>query len=329
MSKLTRPSPTRLAQIIQRQDPPGFGPNYVPAIKASREEAPPRSRPAWVWWEPAGRYLSTLSSVERAILLIALHHPGVWEVHDQRMLPPMPRPHPLSGHPKAVSLNLPPMRGTVDVSDSLGLLRFHPLIRVPVGPGSNEFEKVPFPWVGDLLLFLDDEQGPYNVNLNIKGDAQQFEQADIEMKLQGTRAKKSREKSKARHAIEAQLYADVGIPTHQLSRANYDDHVVANLHQLYLWHRRKAPFTDAQRMEIVGQFHRTLVTAEPVVEVAWTLCARYGWQLYDVKIVLHQAIWKRQIRIDLFQPFLFDQPLLPEQKDVLAVYGDWFKRVKP
>ncbi len=326
MSKLTRPSPTRLAQIIQRQDPPSFGPNYVPAIKASREEAPPRSRPAWVWWELAGRYLSTLSSVERAILLIALHHPGVWEVHDQRMLPPMPRPHPMSGHPKAAGLNLPPMRGTVDVSDSLGLLRFHPVIGVPVEPGSNGFEKVPFPWVGDLLLFLEDEQGPYNVNLDIKWDAKEFEQANIDMKLHGTRAKKSREKVKARHAIEAQLYADVGIPTHQLSRVDYDDHVVANLTQLFLWHPRKDPFNETQRVEIVGLFNQAMVTGEPGIEIAWALCARYGWQLYDVKIVLYQAIWKRQIRIDLFQPLLFENPLHPEQRDVLAVYGAWFKR---
>ena len=303
MSKLTRPSPYRLAQIIQRQDPPGFGANYVPAIKASREEAPPRSRPAWVWWERVGRDLSTLSSVERSMLMPCLYNPSLWEVHDQRMLPTMPRPHPLSGHPKASGLILPPMRGTVDVADSLGLLRFHPLISVPIDPRSNECERVPFPWVGDLLLFLEDADGPYNVNLDIKWDPKEFEQAGIDMELHGTRAEKSREKVKARHAIEAQLYADVGIPTHHLSRADYDDHVVANLTQLFLWHPRKDPFNHTQRVDIVGLFNQSMVTGEPPIEIAWALCARYGWQLYDVKIVLHQAIWRRQIRIDLFQPF--------------------------
>lgn len=326
MSKLTRPSPTRLTQIIQRQDPPGFGPNYVPAIKATREEAPQRSRPAWVWWEHVGRELSTLSSVERAILLICLYHPGVWEVHDQRMLPPMPRPHPLSGHPKAGGLNFPPMRGTVDVSDSLGLLRFHPLIKVPVEPGSNEFKKVPFPWIGDLLLFLDDEQGPYNVNLDIKWDAKEFEQANIDIELHGTRAKQSQGKVKARHAVEAKLYADAGIPTHQLSHTDYDDHVVANLHQLYLWHSRKTDFNDTQCTEIVGLFNQSMLTGEPAIEIAWALCARYGWQFDDVKVVLHHAIWNRQIRIDLFRPFLFDMPLCPEKVDILAAYGAWFRR---
>ena len=181
MSKLTRPSPYRLAQIIQRQDPPGFGANYVPAIKASREEAPPRSRPAWVWWERVGRDLSTLSSVERSMLMPCLYNPSLWEVHEQRMLPTMPRPHPLNGHPKACGLILPPMRGTVDVADSLGLLRFHPLVSVPIDPGSNECERVPFPWMGDLLLFLEDADGPYNVNLDIKWDPKEFEQAGIDM----------------------------------------------------------------------------------------------------------------------------------------------------
>lgn len=326
MGKLTRPSPTRLKQIIQRQDPPGFGRNYVPAIKATREEAPPRSRPAWVWWESAGRYLSTLSSVERAILVICLYNNQVWEVHDQRMLPTLPRPHPLSGHPKAAGMNLPPMRGTVDVADSLGLLKFHPLIRVPIDNGTMECEVVPFPWIGDLLLFLDDAQGPYAVNLNIKGDAKEFEISGLDDVLCGNRAKKSQAKTKARHAIEARLYSDAAIRTIQLSRADYDDHVVANLTQILGWHKRKDPFNTIQREEIIRRFTSSFATGEPVIEVAWSICARYGWQLYDIKIVFYQAIWKRQIRVDLFQPLMFDSPLRPERHDVLAVYGHWFTR---
>jgi hypothetical protein len=326
MSKLTRPSPIRLKQIIERQDPPRFGQDYVPSIKASREEAPPRSRPAWVWWQQVGRSISTLSSVERSILVISLHSGLVWEVHDQRMLPPMPRPHPLTGHPKAAGLSLPPMRGTVDVADNLGLLSFHPLIRVPALTEAKGWELVPFPFVGDLLLFLEDEHGPYNVNLNIKGKAEEFEQAEIDSVLRGDRAKKSQAKTRARHAIEAQLHADVRIPTLQLSRRDYDDHVAANLMQIFGWHNRKDPFSAEQRDEVIGKFNGSLVTGSPAIEVAWALSARYGWQLYDIKIVLHKAIWHRKIRIDLFQPFLFDKPLQPERRDVLSVYGNWFKR---
>jgi hypothetical protein len=321
MSKLTRLSPARLKQIVKRQDPPGFGPLYETAIRANREEAPTKSRPAWVWWERAGRDLSTLSRIERAVLLICLHNHRVWEIHDQRMLPPMPRPHPLGGHPKSAGLNLPPMRGTVDVADSLGLLKFHPFIRLP-----DEPDEVPFPWIGDLLLFLEDDQGPYNVNLTIKDEPSEFEQSDINGVVRGKAALKLIEKTKARHAVEAQLYADAGIRTVQLTKRDYDDHVVANLKQIYLWHKREHPFSHSQREEIVARFNESLVTGVPALEVAWSLSARHGWTVYDTKVVFYQALWHRQVRIDLQQPLLFDTPLRAERIDVLETYRKWFER---
>nr|WP_315464915.1 hypothetical protein [uncultured Rhodoferax sp.] len=326
MSKLTRPSAARLKQITQRQDPPGFGSSYVPSIKASREEAPSKSRPAWIWWGRVARDLSALSSVELAVLLICLHNKLVWEIHDQRMLPTLPRPHPLCGHPKAAGMILPPMRGTVDVADDLGLLNFHPVIRIPIEEGSAETEIVPFPWIGDFLLFLDDDQGPYNVNLTIKSDEREFEISEIDGALRGNRAKKSQAKTKARHLIEERLYADAQIRTLQLSKKDYDENVVSNLAQIYGWQKSKAPFSVRQREEIVGRFNGSFATGDSPIEVAWALCARHGWQLNDVKSVLYKSIWDRQIRVDLFQPFLIDRPLQPERRDVLEVYSDWFRR---
>jgi hypothetical protein len=324
MSKSTKPSPARLKQIIHRQNPPGFGSQYIPAIKANREEAPARSRPAWVWWARAERDLSTLSSVELEVLVVCLYNSSVWEVHDQRMLPTLPSPHPLHGHPKASGMILPPLRGTVDVADALGMLKFHPVIRVPAE--DLESEDVPFPFIGDLLLFLEDHHGPYNVNLNIKSDKREFEISELDGALRGNRARNSEAKTKARHTIEARLYSDVGIRTLQLSKRDYDDHVVWNLLQIFGWHARRHPFNIHQVERITKTFNGSFATGEPAIEVAWTLCADYRWQLYDIKTVLHQAIWNRQIRIDLFQPFLFDRPLIPERRDVLTVYSEWFKR---
>ena len=49
MGKEIYPKLSRLNEILRRQDPPAWGPTYDPAIRAIREEAPPRSRPAQVW----------------------------------------------------------------------------------------------------------------------------------------------------------------------------------------------------------------------------------------------------------------------------------------
>lgn len=325
MSKLTRPSAARLKQIIQRQDPPGFGKSYVPSIKANREEAPSKSRPAWIWWGRVERDLSALSSIELAVLLICLYNKSVWEIHDQRMLPTSPRPHPLCGHPKAAGMILPPLRGTIDVADSLGLLKFHPVIRVPI-EGSVETEIVPFAWVGDFLLFLEDYQGPYNVNLNIKSDEREFEISEIDGALRGNRARRSQAKTTARHLVEEHLYADAQIRTMQLSKKDYDENVVANLAQIYGWQKSNDPFNTSQREEIVARFNGSFATGESPIEVAWAICTRHGWQLNHIKSVLYKAIWDRQIRVDLFQPFLIDRPLQPERRDVLEVYSDWFRR---
>lgn len=326
MGKETRPSARRLTQILERQDPPGFGANYRTAIKASREEAPANSRPAWVWWEKGQRELSTLSAVERSVLLICLYQPRLWEVYDQYMLPMWPRAHPLAGHPKAAGLILPGMRGTLEVAEILGVLKFHARVKVPVADDSEETEDAPFPWIGDFLLFLEDEQGPYCVNLDIKDSAEHFERP-LPRVRGGTKAlQRAEEKTRARHAVEDAVLGDAGIPTIRLTRADFSKDVVAALTALYLWHKRRAPFDADQRIEIVDNFKAALVTGVPPVETMFGLAARYGWTRYDLSIVLHQAIWQREIRIDLFQPLLLDQPMLPEKQDVLSIYGHWFKR---
>ncbi len=326
MEKSTRPSPSRLQEILRRQDPPGFATQYRPAIKASREEAPSRSRPAWVWWEPAGRYLSTLSSVERSILMVCLYNDHLWEVHDQRMLPAVPRPHPLSAHPKAEGMILPPMRGTVEIAESLGVLPFHPIVRVPKQNGARKFDTVPFPWIGDFLLFLEDAQGPYCVNLTVKGHAGEFEQADTDVVKGNAQRRHAQDKAFARHTVEQLLYADVGIRTVRLTQADYDPEVVASLTQLCLWHNRKTPFNSEQDQTILDNFRAALANGVPPLEVFVALSARFGWTVYTLKIALFQAIWRRDLRVDLFSPIFLDRPLQPETRDVLAVYRDWFRR---
>jgi hypothetical protein len=42
--------------------------------------------------------------------------------------------------------------------------------------------------------------------------------------------------------------------------------------------------------------------------------------------LIHQGIWRRELRVDLFRPVLADKPLRREVTDVLVKYADWFAR---
>src|SRR6202012_4461115 len=73
MGRVKRLTPVRFKEILRRQNPPVFGQHYEPSIKATREEAPSDSRPAFVWSERLQRDISTLSKPERAVLCIVLY----------------------------------------------------------------------------------------------------------------------------------------------------------------------------------------------------------------------------------------------------------------
>ncbi|WP_031406824.1 hypothetical protein [Thiomonas sp. FB-Cd] len=47
------------------------------------------------------------------------------------------------------------------------------------------------------------------------------------------------------------------------------------------------------------------------------------------QLVLHcleHAIYERRIRVDLYRRCLPDHPMIPETRDVLVEFADWFKR---
>jgi hypothetical protein len=218
------------------------------------------------------------------------------------------------------------MRGTVEIAESLGVLPLHPTIRVPAQNGPRHVDTVPFPWIGDFLLFLEDAQGPYCVNITVKGHAGEFEESDAGAMKDSAQRRQAKEKAFARHAVEEVLYADAGIRTMRLTQADFDPTLIANLTHLCLWHHRKTTFSAAQQQTILDNFRAALGQGIPPLDVIGLLAARFHWTVYALKTALFQAIWRRDLRVDLFSPIFLDRPLLPETRDVLAVYGAWFRR---
>ena len=323
MPEFRKMTEVRLAEILRRQDPPAWGKNYDPTIRATVEEAPSRSRPHRVWWERIGRDVHVLSRPELWALVIVLYCPRLWDLQEQRMLPFLPSAHPLASHPRAAGMVLPAMPGTLAVADRLGYLGWHPFLR-----GQTKDDAVPLPWVGDLLLFLDDEDGPFCSNINIRDVRESFviPGVTVTVKTDLTRAK---EKEAARQETERALYAEAGIATHQVAGDELDQIVVANLQQILTWQKRKSALEDSEREDLQGVLHAGMAAGKSALEVIHGFSGVDQRRFYECKIEMYQSIWQRQLRIDLFQYFFFDHALIPESRDVLDLYGEWFKRPRP
>lgn len=328
MPKFTRVTEARHREILRRQDPPAWGKAYEPAIRAVREEAPSDSRPSTAWWEKMRREVHVLSLPELWVLVIVLYFPWLWELQEQRMLPFLPAKHPLSGHARAIGMTLPVMNGTLAVAERLGVLKLHPVLYVRTVGNDLTKDIIPGAWIGDLLAYLEDDDGPFCVNLSVKNTRLGFSRPVVGTSPK-TKMKEAEEKELARQLVEVELYNEVGIPTHQIAGDELNEIVVANLLQILLWQKRTTDLPIGARLDLIGELNEGITTGKSALEVLTTWSRRNQKQFYDAKIVLYQAIWNRELRVDLFQYFFIEQPLVPETRDVLDQYGHWFRRPRP
>lgn len=315
---------TRLKKVLSRQDPPAFGRNYVPSILATKAEAPSGSWAVQVYWPKIGRYIHVLSKLEMNVLLIALYCPWLFDIQEQRLLHFDERPHPLSGHAKAGNLRLQPLPGAVQVAEWLGFIEEYPTL--PHRDREGQLIIVPSAWYGDLLLFLDDVDGAFCNNLDVKPTLEDF---DHDRRRQGAAPCPLADgKVEMRHLIEEVRYAMGGMKTIQVAAdEGLDWHVVENLRQIWGWQKRRVEFTEAQNAEIIGNYHAAMARGESALEAIYRM-TRGGMSLdvHQLKLAFYRAIWNRQLLVDLFQPVLVDRPLKPQHRDVLDNYRSWFCR---
>jgi hypothetical protein len=323
---LSRPTFARLQEIMRRQNVMRWGADYLPAIQATPKEAPSGSRASILTvLKLAGREMHLLSPAERALALLAIHHPFVVDIHEQAMLSPDPCPHPLFGFPGMAIPDLASFKGVIDVAERLGYTNLLPLVweDAPSDP-ENPLAFV-FPYIGDLLLFLSPPgETPYCVNWNIKNSEEGF-------KHPGAPNSKRYRISNAvaelpRNEMERVYYADAGIRTEHLTLEQIDTHVVANLTQLFTHHAVPLGLSTDMEEELLARFQTALETGVAPYEVVQLSAARGRCTVHQARTYLWQAIWRRELRCNLFRPLLIDRPLQPENQDVLDVYGDWFRR---
>ncbi len=322
----TKINETRLREIRKRQWEDKWGKDYIPSIFANPKEAPSLSEFSTLICAKLGRRQAhTISKPETWLAIFALFNPGLWELHEQKILWPTPRAHFLHGHPRAKGQKFAPLRGTLDVAERMGILDSHPVCKIRVGQGSaSRLVFAPFFYIGDLLLFLEDDRGLYCVNWNIKD-----QEAGFDLSRPGTRKPQTPGDVgvRNRNALERLYYMDGEIPTREIAGSQLDFQLRCNLKELFGAHLHNTNIPSEIQTEITNSFSDAIGTRIRADQLCRELATSYRLEIEDLRDFLKQGIWNRKIRIDLFNSFLMDKPLRPEIEDPLEVYADWFSRI--
>jgi hypothetical protein len=321
-------TPARLAETLRRQLAPDWGPGYEPAMRATRSEAPSVSRASLLSSEALGRTIHAHSAAEQPFVFLALHHPWLAGFFEQRAMSIEPAAHPLQSHPLAVGKFLPSSSGTLKIASQLKVLHLHPKVWVTKAAAPDDSRDgywAPAPWIDDHLLALQDEQGLYCVAWDIKAKAEDHGRpgpGPIRRRL----SVQAQKKSAARIAVQERYHEELGIRISRVAGEQLNGHVANNLRALFGWSLSPSQIPGPLRQELTERFREGLRQGTPPIEV---IRASVGTDRasFDLgKRVLYQAIFRREIRVDLFKPILVDRPLNPEVLDVVRVYEAWFAR---
>ena len=325
MGRNTRPSAAREKTIRNRQEPMRWGSAYIPGQLGTKAEAPDESRPGTIWSQELQRLVHVMSDPERIAVLLGLYA-GAKELHESSMLHPEPGPGPLIGYPAAHGLQILSHRGTIQIAEHLGVIKWHPSIRVPDPNRPGHTKWIGFPLLNDLLWYFDSPPQPYCVNWTVKDTPEDFQRPFAGGFLKKRLGPNAVDDVLARHAVEEMLFRDVDVPTIKVSGTDIPRHVGLNLRALYKWQRQKADMQDDQRDDVIEILRARMQMGVPVFETLRHFMNRYGGTYYDYQVVFNQAIWQRKLDVDLWTPINMDQPLRPGSKDVLQHFAAWFQR---
>lgn len=326
MATSKKPSAARLKTILQRQMAAAWDRSYVPSILATVAEAPSISRASIL--TPGkfdGREVHVLSPAERALGFLGIYHPDTVGLQEQRMLDLAPSQHPLWDFPGITNIDLPLLKGLADVAERLGYTDMLPTIEIPDADDPSQTMTVNFPYIGDQLWAIrGGTRGIYVVDWNIKDTHKAFKCPPPGANGKPRREPESRAEL-ARHELQTAYYADAGIRSIQIAGEALDFHVAANLRQLFLHHRRQVNLPSELQHEILDRFRAALAVGVPPLEIIMLYSESDRCTMHQCRDLFYQFVWRRELRLDLFQPILIDRPMRPEERDAIDVYADWFK----
>lgn len=318
MGKSMVPSIERLADIERRQRVRKWNRFYEAAICATREEAPPASNCSQIDAPKFGRTLHALSDPEAAVLLLLLYAPTVEEALDQYALPTSRRLHFLDESPFADGRLHPAYEGTVAAAEELGVIKFHAKI-----PDYEKGRYVPFPYVGDVLVFHRKGESVEVVNLTIKQSL-----ADFDRPFQAGKKRRNLdreyEKERARHAIEERCHLDAGIRTVRVTGDEIPKVLKRNLDCLNGMRTIPEEISKTSVLRVFDRLLEAKLRCQPPISVFREALRRWDIPMQHSRVIFADAIFSRELRIDLFHDMLLsDKPLVDEQRDALDLVKRW------
>ncbi|RON55592.1 transposase [Pseudomonas frederiksbergensis] len=313
----------RFALILNRQSRFDWGGEYVPSTLAVPREAPKGSRISRLHSRKLRRTVHLLSGPEKVFAQLALYHPDLFELHEQKMLWPVNAGHPLRGHPLTKGTFPPPLRGTVDIAREIGF-KHHEIV---VEDASGNRRKIPYPYQGDLLLYLLNSRGePYAVNWTVKDRAVAFRERRSSSPKTPVQQRKDREHAELRGELERRYYASAGIRTVEVSRDLVSPTIQANLDLLFGMHDLDFSLEAALLEDFSGAVSDAVQIGKPVAYVAIEHSARWGFRDQFIAKI-YQDIWDRKLLVDFSESILIDRPLVTGGCDLLQEFGSFFQEV--
>jgi hypothetical protein len=215
----------------------------------------------------------------------------------------------------------PAFNGTLSVAERLGYLEFHPTLTYRRKDGSKN--SVPWPFQGDLLLFLKDADALWCKNWNIKESLSDF--SSVEPSTE-EKEKREREKKRARYEIESVYYGEADIETVPVTSEEIGPTLASNLLKLYGYSALEPGMSPDAVSEIEDALQAGMTTGLPPSATLARFVLHGRCTREQGRRVFYRAIWEERLKVDLFSPILIDRPLLPETDNVLEFFSDWFDR---
>lgn len=311
----------RFDLIMSRQSRFEWGGEYVPSILATPREAPKGSRISRLHSRKLGRTIHLLSGPEKLFAQIALYHPDLFQLHEQKMLWPVHAPHPLRGHPLTKGTFPPPLSGTLEIARDIGFKHYE----IVKEDAAGLRRKMPYPYLGDLLLYLRGDCGaPFAINWTVKHDSSAFLERRRGKAKTPVQQKKDREHAKLRAELERRYYASAGIRTVEVSLDLISPIIRANFDLLFGMHDIDYSVEPALLEDFSAKVAEAVRTGDPVSFIAVEYGARWGFRSQFIAKI-YQDIWDRKIQVDFNEPILTDHPLVTGGCDPLLEFGSFFK----
>lgn len=310
----------------ERQGEGGIREKYEPVIRAVRGEAPSISRCMTLQAPTLGRRVHALSGAEISAMLFALYHPALIDIQEQRGLPLDTAANPIGAYRTLGPTEPQNQTGTIFIAEDLGDVSKHPMFLAEIpDPVSGSVRRTwsALPLTGDLLLILrSNVDDIYAVNWTIKNNAEAFTHQLARDRSSVSPA--SEAKARLRHELEARSYASVGIRTIRVTSASFDRALTRNLGMLHTFACRKIGVSPRVRDKVVDALRCVVGTKTAPLAIFPALEKECGISAATCRDVLFEAIWHRDVPVDLFTPVQVDKPLRRKEVDELEVYSGYF-----